>query len=82
MIQNTEIGNVQVISRPTPAPVGQRLCRSNQRRISRNGAKMIQASPVPPLPLSQSVGRHVANCDKEESEEEFTCCSQDVYLAI
>jgi len=36
------------ISQPTPAPVGQRLCRSAQARFVRNGAikQMSLASPA------------------------------------
>jgi hypothetical protein len=49
--------SLQGKSSPTPAPVGQRLCRSNQQRISRSGVKNEQViSPALPLLLSHAVG--------------------------
>jgi hypothetical protein len=48
-------------SRRTPAPVGQRLCRSAQVRFARMCNNREGVSPVPPLPLANPLGGHLQN---------------------
>ena len=55
-----EVSVTNVYSKPpNTGSSGQRLRRSAQARFASIGTKMTSVSPVPPLPLSQSVSRYL-----------------------